>query len=61
MSPLTAILDDLHHGGKISLSEEDRRTIYLWLDANAPFYGVYEQGEQEKQQRGEAVALPAIQ
>ena len=61
MSPLTAILDDLHHGDKISLSDEDRRTIYLWLDANVPFYGVYEQGEQEKQQRGEAVALPAMQ
>ena len=61
MSPLTGILDDENHGDKISLSEEDRRTIYLWLDANAPFYGVYEREEQEKQQRGEEVSVPAMQ
>ena len=61
MSPLTRILDDENHGAKISLSDEDRRTIYLWLDANAPFYGVYDTGEQEKQQVGEKVGLPELQ
>ena len=61
MSPLSAVLDDENHGEKISLSNEDRRTIYLWLDANAPFYGVYDAAVQEKQQAGEKVDLPEMQ
>lgn len=61
MSPLSAILDDKNHGEKISLSDEDRRMIYLWLDANAPFYGVYDAAIQKKQQTGEKVDLPEIQ
>ena len=61
MSPLTKILDDENHGEKISLSDGDRRTIYLWLDANAPFYGVYDRGEQARQLRGERVPPPALQ
>ena len=61
MSPLSAILDDKNHGEKISLSDEDRRMIYLWLDANAPFYGVYDAAVQKKQQTGEKVDLPEIQ
>jgi hypothetical protein len=61
MSPLTKILDDENHVGHVSLSEEERRTIYLWLDANAPFYGVYDRAEQAKQQEGKKVSLPVIQ
>ena len=61
MSPLTGILDDENHGAKLSLSEEDRRLIYLWLDANAPFYGVYDKSEQAKQQAGEKVSVPELQ
>ena len=61
MSPLTKILDDENHGEKISLSDADRRTIYLWLDANAPFYGVYDRGQQAEQLQGEKVPLPALQ
>ena len=61
MSPLTKILDDENHGEKISLSDGDRRTIYLWLDANAPFYGVYDRGEQARQLQGERVPPPALQ
>jgi hypothetical protein len=38
-SPLTAILDDPAHKDHVNLSDEDRRTIYLWLDANAMFFG----------------------
>ena len=38
-SPLTAILDDSNHKSRINLSDEDRHAIYLWLDANAMFYG----------------------
>ena len=38
-SPLTAILGDSNHKNHIKLSDEEKRTIYLWLDANAMFYG----------------------
>lgn len=61
MSPLSKILDDSHHGGKIKLSDADRKTLYLWMDANADFYGVYDPDEQRKQQHGEKVSLPKIQ
>ncbi|MCL2710234.1 MAG: hypothetical protein FWE95_05080 [Planctomycetaceae bacterium] len=43
MSPLTKILKDANHKAMYEkMSEEDKRRIYLWLDANAPFYGAYE-------------------
>jgi hypothetical protein len=43
MSPLTQILIDADHREVFQkMSEEDKRRIYLWLDANAPFYGAYE-------------------
>jgi hypothetical protein len=38
-SPLTAILDDPVHKDHVQLTDQDRRAIYLWLDANAMFYG----------------------
>jgi len=38
-SPLTAILDDSNHKNHVPLTDEEKRTIYLWLDANAMFYG----------------------
>ena len=44
-SPLTAILLDENHRGKMGLSEEELRRIYLWLDANASFYGDFENNE----------------
>jgi hypothetical protein len=59
-SPLSAILDDETHR-KITLTDTDRRRLYLWLDANAPFYGAYIQKEQLAQQQGEAVPVPALQ
>ena len=38
-SPLTAILDDSNHSNHVKLTDAEKRTIYLWLDANAMFYG----------------------
>lgn len=61
LSPLTALINDQNHKGKISLSEKDRRTLYLWMDANADFYGVYDPIEQKKQQRSESVSVPDLQ
>ncbi len=57
-SPLSSILDDKNHRDKIQLNDQDRRTLYLWMDANADFYGVYDPDEQKKQQRGEKIAVP---
>ena len=43
MSPLTKILKDTDHEDVFSkMPEEDKRRIYLWLDANSPFYGTYQ-------------------
>ncbi|MBQ1455358.1 MAG: hypothetical protein IIZ25_05890, partial [Thermoguttaceae bacterium] len=60
VSRLTKILDDDNHKD-IGLSEEDRRAIYLWLDANIPFYGTYDPAEQAKQLRGEQIEPPPLQ
>ncbi len=38
-SRLTEIVDSDHGGQKIPL--EDRQRIYLWMDANVPYYGTY--------------------
>lgn len=59
-SPLTRILGDATHA-PTGLPDEDRRRLYLWMDANAPFYGVYAQPEQIAQRRGDEVAVPRVQ
>jgi len=38
-SRLTGIIDSDHCGQKIPL--EDRRKIYMWIDANVPYYATY--------------------
>ena len=38
-SPLTAILDDSNHRNHVQLTDEEKCAIWLWLDANAMFYG----------------------
>lgn len=58
--PLTKILDDKNHEN-VALSEEDRRHLYLWLDFNVPFFGVYDAQEQDKQLRGLPVSVPELQ
>ena len=60
-SPLAKILDDATHAQHVSLAEEDRRRIYLWLDGNAPFYGTYDEASQIGQRNGHAVPPPVIQ
>ena len=60
-SKLVAILEDDTHRGRTGLTEEERRAVYLWLDANAPFYGVYASPARVAQLRGEAVPPPAVQ
>ena len=59
-SPLTRILNDATHA-HIKLPEDERRRIYLWLDANAPFYGTYEKAAHGAQRKGEAVPPPRVQ
>ncbi len=61
MSPLADVLDDDVHANAVKTSDQDRRTLYLWLDANIPFYGVYEPDEQTRQRNGESVQAPALQ
>lgn len=61
LSRLAAILDDPVHSQEVRLSDEERRSIYLWLDANAPFYGTYDRTLQAAQLRGEAIPLPELQ
>jgi hypothetical protein len=40
MSPLSKIINDADHKDVFQkMSEQDKSRIYLWLDANAPFYG----------------------
>jgi hypothetical protein len=40
MSPLTKIMNDADHKDVFKkMTEDDKRRIYLWLDANAPFHG----------------------
>ncbi len=46
---------------KVVLSSEEIRMLAAWIDLNAVFYGVYEKEEQEKQRRGEIVAIPEVQ
>jgi len=41
-SPLTTILADETHAGRMGLTDRERRRLYIWLDANVPFHGSYE-------------------
>lgn len=36
-SPLSSILSETPHKDRVTLTDEELRTIYLWLDANVPF------------------------
>ena len=59
-SPLSAVLDDANHA-PLDLAPADRRRLYIWLDANAPFYGVYQAEAQAEQRPGGLVAPPHLQ
>ncbi len=60
MSPLPAILRDANHA-TVTLSDDEWRNIYLWLDANGAFYGTYSQEEQLAQRSGDAIPPPVMQ
>ncbi len=60
-SPLTAVLDDANHRPHLNLPSADRRRFYIWLDANAPFYGTYREDAQAEQRAGRAVEPPILQ
>ncbi len=61
MSPLVPVLHDDVHAPELSLTEAEWRTLYLWLDGNASFYGAYSQAERLAQFRGEAIPPPVLQ
>ncbi len=61
VSPIVAVLGDADHAHELALSDEELRNIYLWLDGNAAFYGVYSRREQLAQHRGEAIPPPALE
>lgn len=58
-SRLMKLLDAGHEG--VELTDDQRRALSAWIDLNGIFYGVYEPQEQQKQLRGERVAMPDIQ
>ncbi len=60
-SPLAKILDDRTHRPAVALSADDRLRIHVWLDGNAPFFGVYGEQEQLAQRQGRAVPPPSVQ
>jgi len=60
-SPLTKVLADPLHAEHVTLSDTERRRLYIWLDGNVPFYGTYEVDEQLAQHQGEALPPPALQ
>ena len=59
-SPLSRILADATHT-PLHLPDADLRRLYLWLDANAPFYGAYDKDAQVAQREGKIVPLPWVQ
>ncbi|MCX6902099.1 MAG: hypothetical protein NTW03_01200 [Verrucomicrobia bacterium] len=60
-SPLTRVLSDATHRPELRWTDAERRQIYLWLDANVPFYGTYSHEEQLAQREGQPVPLPRLQ
>lgn len=57
-SPLTAILDDATHRPELKWTDAERRRVYLWLDANVPFYGTYSHADQLAQREGRSIVPP---
>jgi hypothetical protein len=45
----------------VSLPDADLRTFYLWLDAQVPFYGSYEESDLAAQRLGQAVPPPRLE
>lgn len=60
ISPLTNVLTDDNHRD-VGLTDEELRSLYLWMDALVPFYGVYEAEQQALQQDGKKIDMPLLQ
>ncbi|MCP5522366.1 MAG: discoidin domain-containing protein [Verrucomicrobiales bacterium] len=60
-SKLAGVLTDEAHRKYIELPDAELRTIYLWLDANAPYYGSYEVPDLLAQKLGREIAPPVFQ
>ncbi|HEY5913428.1 MAG TPA: hypothetical protein VJA21_22810 [Verrucomicrobiae bacterium] len=60
-SPLTAILEDKTHRAEVKWADAERRRLYLWLDANVPFYGTYDKADQLAQREGKSINPPEFQ
>jgi cytochrome c553 len=60
-SRLSSILEDENHRPHLAWDDADRRKLYLWLDANVPFYGTYDPGEQVAQREGKVISPPGFQ
>jgi hypothetical protein len=58
-SKLTTMLEQGHHGVRLSADEWNR--LYTWIDANALFYGSFLPEQQKLQQQGERIAMPDLQ
>jgi hypothetical protein len=61
LSPLSAILTGESHRHRVELPDEDLRILYLWLDAQAPFYGTYEEEDLASQRLGLPIPPPPLQ
>ncbi len=60
-SPLSAVLTSDAHRRYATVPHEQLRILYLWLDAQVPFYGTYEEEGLEAQRRGLVVSTPTLQ
>ncbi len=61
LSPLSGILVGEKHRHYVKLPDGDLRALYLWLDAQAPFYGTYEEDDLAAQKLARAVPPPPLQ
>lgn len=57
-SKLTQLLLRGHEG--VALDAADMERVVTWMDANALFYGSFNPEDQQRQQRGERIAGPAL-
>ena len=58
-SALMKMLLSGHHD--VALSREDAGRLATWMDANALFYGTFDEADQARQQRGERIEGPKLE
>jgi len=61
VSSLTEIIADPLHRAHVRLSQAELQRLYIWLDGNVPFYGLYDKQEQLAQKSGRMVEPPVLQ